>query len=651
MRLPQLAILSLGVAACFPCSSVVAADVNDFVDFSFEDLPGRLYVPPEAQDSATPRPVILFLHGAGETGTDNLSQINANMDSLLAAAKERGAFLYAPQATTVVGGIFNWSDITRTENVMTMVDQVLAEQNADPNRVYVTGLSMGGGGTWNMLSRFADRFAAAVPIAGVTTAADFDAANLVDKPAWAFHARNDTVVSKDNSRNVVNQILAEGGRQTLAFPDDATTTFEYFNETARLNYTEFPTGGHGIWGGVYNTPEVYDWMFAHSLLGDTYTSEKISLSGWGDTYEQDFDALGSDGSAVGVTLPAAWTRGNFGTTTSTPFPVEETFLGDTTFNAGSPGDTDRALAIGVSNSSDDRFLALRAAVTDAAAASFQLQFDIEAWDARDGTFVAVLNRFVNLPDDPGEAAFQVAVDIDMGDGFVPLADLGTVTTGATLQPVTGGFVDGNADPNRVSFDSGVVNAAIPAGANLRVRWTPDTAAATSGWVFGLDNVALSLINSGFPDGDLNEDGAVDVADLDELTAAVAAGNNDTRFDMDGSGNVDSADRTFWLTDIKETFPGDANLDRTVDAEDLNTLGLNWRHTNATSWSQGDFNGDGNVDASDLNDLGLNWRRSATGAASTAPVPEPSGCLLLAIGLGWFCSRLVRISREGQNKAG
>ena len=630
MHFQRLAILSLGFVL-FHYSTVGAADVNDFIDFSLENLPGRLYVPPEAQEPAVPRPVILFLHGAGETGTNNLSQINANMDNLLAAAKERGAFLYAPQATTVVGGIFNWSDVTRTENVMTMVDQVLAERNADPNRVYVTGLSMGGGGTWNMLSRFGDRFAAAVPIAGVTVAADFDAANLVDKPTWAFHARNDTVVSKNNSRNVVNQILAEGGRQTLTFPDDTTTLFEYFNETARLNYTEFPTGGHGIWGGVYNSPEVYDWMFAHSLLGDTYASEKISLSGLGDSYEQDFDALGSDGSAVGITLPTGWTRGNFAAATTTSFPVEESFSADSTFNAGAAGDADRALAIGVSNSSDDRFLQLRAAVTDTSATSIRLQFDVEAWDARDGTFVAPLNTVVNLPDDPGEAAFQVTVDIDTGDGFVPLIDFGTVTTGATLEPMVGGLLDGNAEANRVAFDSRVT-AAIPAGSNLRFRWTPDTQAETGGWVFGLDNVVLSLLRDGSGAGDFNGDGAVDVADLDRLTEAVTVGSKETRFDLDGDGNVDSDDRAFWITDIKGTFFGDANLDRNVNASDLNLLALSWRSTTATSWSQGDFNGDGNVNASDLNELGLNWRRVA---APPASVPEPAGFVLLVVGLAWF----------------
>ena len=61
------------------CGALMAADVNDFIDFSAEDLPGRLFIPPEAQDPTDSRPVILFLHGAGATGTNNISQIGSNM--------------------------------------------------------------------------------------------------------------------------------------------------------------------------------------------------------------------------------------------------------------------------------------------------------------------------------------------------------------------------------------------------------------------------------------------------------------------------------------------------------------------------------------------------------------------------------------------
>ena len=71
--------------------------------------------------------------------------------------------------------------------------------------------------------------------------------------------------------------------------------------------------------------------------------------------------------------------------------------------------------------------------------------------------------------------------------------------------------------------------------------------------------------------------------------------------------MDTDDRDFWISDIKNTFFGDTNLDGQVNVVDLNSLALSWRTHGATSWSQGDFNGDGNVNASELNDLALNWR--------------------------------------------
>ncbi len=239
-----------------------AANPAEFMDVSIPDLPGQLYIPPEAQDSA--RPMILFLHGAGETGTNNTSQIGGNIDNLFAAAKARGAFLYAPQATTVSGQIHNWDSITRSDSVLTQLNQFLTNQNTDLSRVYITGLSMGGGGTWNIASRSPDLFAAALPIAGVRVASDFDAANIVDIPTWAFHARDDGVVSKDNSRSVVNAILAAEGESPLAIPRRTTDPIEFVNDDIGLRYSEFVTGGHVIWGPIYGTPEVMDWMFSQS---------------------------------------------------------------------------------------------------------------------------------------------------------------------------------------------------------------------------------------------------------------------------------------------------------------------------------------------------------------------------------------------------
>ena len=172
----------------------------------------------------------------------------------------------------------------------------------------------------------------------------------------------------------------------------------------------------------------------------------------------------------------------FDTSITEDFPVGSSLgRGTPVFNAGMPGDPDRALALGVTRTTGDGMLQLVAGVAGGDANSIQLAFDIEAWDV------------ANSRDLPGEAAFNVALDLDTGDGFVQLLDLGTVTTGATLLPTAvGEFINGNAATNRVSFDSGLRDVDLPEGSLLRVRWMADTEAQTRGWVYGLDNVSLGM---------------------------------------------------------------------------------------------------------------------------------------------------------------
>jgi predicted peptidase len=244
-----------------------AANVNEFADFSLRSgtttlLPGRLYIPPAAvTDPATPRPFILFMHGAGESGVNNSAQVNGNIDNLLAEAKRRSAFLYAPQTN---GG---WNSATILDRVKTMIDQAIGQQPIDAARLYVTGLSMGGGGTWNMLHRFDDLFAAGVPICAASPASGFIAANMLDEPVWAFHARDDGTVSNQTTRNVINSILTAGGQASPSYPvPPVTTDFAFVSSALDLRYTEYRTGGHGIWGRVYNTPAMYEWLFSHSTV-------------------------------------------------------------------------------------------------------------------------------------------------------------------------------------------------------------------------------------------------------------------------------------------------------------------------------------------------------------------------------------------------
>jgi len=241
-----------------------AASVAEFQVFSLTGgsgttlLPGRLYVPPDAAADPTPRPLILWLHGAGGVGTNNTSQVGGNIDELFAEAKQRGAFVYAPQTPT------DWHPVY--QQVGTMLDRAIADFNVDPNRLYVTGTSLGGGGTWSMLGAMPTRFAAGIPISG--TSGIVQPFILLDQSIWTFHARNDATVSVNTTRGTVNTMMVFAGEPLPAYPplSDRTTTFDFKSSTVDLRYTEFPTGDHDIGGPrVYRDEAVYDWMFSKTL--------------------------------------------------------------------------------------------------------------------------------------------------------------------------------------------------------------------------------------------------------------------------------------------------------------------------------------------------------------------------------------------------
>ena len=135
-------------------------------------------------------------------------------------------------------------------------------------------------------------------------------------------------------------------------------------------------------------------------------------------------------------------------------------------------------------------------------------------------------------------------------------------------------------------------------------------------------------------GDFNGDGVWDTMDIDLLGKEIIAGTNNSDFDITGDAAVNQDDLNQWLSDAATEngfgvpyLGGDANLDGTVDAQDLNSLALNWQQ-NVDPWSQGDFNTDGFVDASDLNALALNWQSSIPSAA--AAVPEPNSLAILCL---------------------
>ncbi|RMF77513.1 MAG: phospholipase [Planctomycetota bacterium] len=191
-----------------------------------------LYLPPEYDSQPGRRwPLVLFLHGAGERG-DDLERVKIHGPAKRIAAGEDFPFiLVAPQCPAE-----QWWD---TDTLIGLLDDVTARLRVDSDRVYVTGLSMGGFGTWDLATRQPERFAAIAPICGGGRRAQ--AARLVNVPIWAFHGALDEVVPVEQSKRMVDAVNAAGGHATL---------------------TIYPDAHHDSWTRTYDNPAFYEWLLA-----------------------------------------------------------------------------------------------------------------------------------------------------------------------------------------------------------------------------------------------------------------------------------------------------------------------------------------------------------------------------------------------------
>jgi predicted peptidase len=174
--------------------------------------------------------------------------------------------------------------------------------NVDTRRLYVTGLSNGGGGTWNMANRYPGVFAAALPISAVAPSTDFTPSRLLNEPLWVFHARDDATVAVSVDRTTVNKVLSAAHQALPTYPASGSTTdffisnpdlpshqivetiiqggateFRIPGSQLDLMYYEVTTGGHNIWSTVYGSPPVYDWLFAHTTVPEPMSAALLLL--------------------------------------------------------------------------------------------------------------------------------------------------------------------------------------------------------------------------------------------------------------------------------------------------------------------------------------------------------------------------------------
>ena len=248
-------ILSTSASAATDPASVVFADRQ--VTTSTDTYNYEVYIPAH-WDKRKKWPVILFLHGSGERGTDNRAQTKNGIRLLIAQSGDKfPCVVVCPQCRPNVW----YSAPAMDEMVRKEMDQAVQEFNGDPKRLYLTGLSMGGYGTWQFAQEEPHKWAAIAPCCGGivygshnqtvvgtdVTAGDpyvLAAHTVVGMPTWVFHGGADPTVPVSEARQMVALLFMLGGD---------------------IKYTEYPGVGHNSWDYAYKEPGLLPWMLSHKL--------------------------------------------------------------------------------------------------------------------------------------------------------------------------------------------------------------------------------------------------------------------------------------------------------------------------------------------------------------------------------------------------
>jgi len=180
-------------------------------------------------------PVILFLHGVGENGSD-LAKVKVHGPPKIAESQKDFPFIVvSPQCPK------GRSWVQQSEVVINLLDDLETRYDMDPQRIYLTGLGTGGEGVWSLACDYPERFAAIAPICG--WGERLLTKKLKDVPVWAFHGENDKVIGVEKSQGMVDAVNRYGGSAKL---------------------TVYPEGGHDAWTQTYENRKLYDWFLRHS---------------------------------------------------------------------------------------------------------------------------------------------------------------------------------------------------------------------------------------------------------------------------------------------------------------------------------------------------------------------------------------------------
>lgn len=197
-----------------------------------------LYLPADYGKAEKKWPLMMFLHGAGERG-DDLNQVLAHGPARLASEDKDFPFIIiSPQCPK---GDW-WGN--KADELVALCDHVADTYAVDENRLYITGLSMGGYGTWQVIGMYPNKFAAAAPVCGGGNTA-IAKHYMKDIPIWVFHGGKDNVVPLRKSEEMVDALKKCGNK--------------------KVKFTVYHEAGHDSWTETYNNPELYEWFLEQHL--------------------------------------------------------------------------------------------------------------------------------------------------------------------------------------------------------------------------------------------------------------------------------------------------------------------------------------------------------------------------------------------------
>ena len=250
---------------------------QEFPDTYFESNFGKLeygFYIPESYDSTKTYPLVMYLHGMGNNYSVYLDWYNSDIQA------RNPCFVFTPKTPISWADWSGWWDQLTEPMIAALhvMDSLTAVYSVDTNRIYVYGISMGGEGTFDLLHKYPDKFAAAMSVCG--GGQPFWAENISKTPFWMFHGSADNVNPPKLTEQVFNELVKIGAK--------------------KMRYKKYPGYGHEIWDIAAAEPSWHDWMFAHSkkdtlslkpttpieLAGAVTENDKIQLS-WNDIRNPD----------------------------------------------------------------------------------------------------------------------------------------------------------------------------------------------------------------------------------------------------------------------------------------------------------------------------------------------------------------------------